>query len=730
MSSQSDNNEIIEKIKNLGIDLENMNPALSNKETKGYKISKEIEEKVFKQYRYVPIKDIQIFISTASKKESIEQKFKKALPISEYLPIEGKTLEECSIFMEMLKNTNIEKVKEIEEEQDILNKNIPFKVKYYNNFLWKIYYAQSIEKYFMVFTTDESDYSVLFYLIKKQCERKRTAKVFAPICTAEYVNNYMKKSDYENVKNYLWTLTNDLPEIYDVFGKDEDLTINIIGETFVYEKIKSKYKIKITSRQEAVKLIKVLKYMYTLQSELPEHYKFIPKIDKDGSLYFSYNAKEMKYDELGNFIKIELNVLDFKREQIYHETKELEEKINKKKQKVAELDIEYIGKEKQISTYLECKKTLFGKFKYFFKNTKNKKPKKVESENQNVANEESSKKTTYVEELEKEEEKKSYTLENLVRIYKEFDEKDKINNELKRENNNLQLRIKNLNKKIQNANVYIDEIEKHKKSIFEFWKYCNKDEQMSLAEGEEENIITENKKNKITYDANIKELARLLDDAQFKLFTQNESNSVFAAGTDLLGILNKIYKGTVTDEDFAKSLKKIKDDKQYAVINGKNTYDILNLKNDITTEEYSAKLNQILRNVQNLMSKIKLPKNTAVYKACIIDDIDDDKLSLFSIKMEDEIVKILQDISKNRIYRVNFKEGTNLLAYSNTIYSDFSSRSLPIGMDVNSEILVDMSKFRLEDVTTTNFRIISLEKENGKIETKDFEVIEFDAILK
>ena len=634
--------------------------------------------------------------------------------------------------MEMLKSTSLKKIEAIENEQDLLNKNIPFKVKYYNNYLWKTYYSESNKKYFMIFTTDESDFSVLFYMIKKQCERKRAAKVFVPVCTAEYVNDYMKKSDYENLKNYIWTLTNDMPEIYDVWNKDDELTINIIGEANVYEKIRSRYKIKISNRQEAVKTVKVLKYMYTLQDELPKHYKFIPKIDKDGALYFCYNGKEMKYDELSNFIKIELNVLDFKKEQIENETIELQEKIENKKQKVAELDIEYIGKEKQISTYLECRKSFIGKFKYFFKNTKAKKLKKEPKNTENTENvqEKEIQNVVYKEELEQEEAKKSYTLENLVRIYQEFDVKEQKNNELKKENNNLQLRIKNLNKKIQNANVYIDEIEKHKKSIFEFWKYCNKDEQMSLAEGEEENVITENKKSIVTYDADIKEVGRLLDDAQFKLFTQNESNSVFAAGPDLLGILNKIYREKATDKDLELSLKNIQEDKKYTTINGKNVYDILSLKNEITVEDYSNKLKQILRNVLNLISKIKLPKNVAAYRVCAGEELDGEKLKLFSIKMEDEIVKILQDSSKNQIYRINFKEGTNVLAYSNTIYSDFSKRTLPIGMDVNSEIMVDMSKFRLEEVTTTNFRIISAEKENGKIETKDFEVIEFDAIQK
>ena len=173
MLNQSDNNEIIDKIKYLGMDIENINSVLSNKETKGYKLQKNIEEKIFKQYKYVPIKDIQIFISTENKKENIEKKLKNAKPISEYLPLEGRTLEECSIFLEMIKKLDKEKVNKIEEEQEKLNKNIPFKVKYYNNYLWKVYYSESIEKYFMVFTTDELDYSVLFYLIKKQWEREK-----------------------------------------------------------------------------------------------------------------------------------------------------------------------------------------------------------------------------------------------------------------------------------------------------------------------------------------------------------------------------------------------------------------------------------------------------------------------------------------------------------------------------------------------------------------------------
>ena len=49
--------------------------------------------------------------------------------------------------------------------------------------------------------------------------------------------------------------------------------------------------------------------------------------------------------------------------------------------------------------------------------------------------------------------------------------------------NALKLKNLNLTKKIENATAFIEEIDSHKKSIFEFWKYSNKDEVQALQKG-------------------------------------------------------------------------------------------------------------------------------------------------------------------------------------------------------------------------------------------------------
>ena len=55
-------------------------------------------------------------------------------------------------------------------------------------------------------------------------------------------------------------------------------------------------------------------------------------------------------------------------------------KLEKLKVEIAAQEIEYLAKEKQISTFLECKKSFFGKFKYYFKYSKKNNKNKVKKE--------------------------------------------------------------------------------------------------------------------------------------------------------------------------------------------------------------------------------------------------------------------------------------------------------------------------------------------------------------
>ena len=364
---------IEEKLEYLGLDLNEIPEDIQNFEPLEYRIPKFYDEKQYRRYRYVPIQDIQILLSPTNRLDEMEEKYKKASPLADYL---DNTTEEnilkYTTFLNMLKQVTIDEIEKVAQEQSKLSRKIPFKVKYEGNYLWQIYYSENTDRYFMLVPTEDSDYSTFFFLLKKKLERRKVGKIFVPIRGVEYSNTYLNKSQFEDLENYLWLFTKDWPLIYEVYDRNDDLSIQIVGETQVYENIKSSYKIKLNSKEEATKFYKLLKAMFILQTELPHYFNFRTDIGKAGDIEFYIEDRKIQYDEISEWIDEEYD-LGLEKIQVAKDLiKENEQKLENLKIKAAEQEIEYLAKEKQISTFLECKKTFLGKFKYYFKYSKKK----------------------------------------------------------------------------------------------------------------------------------------------------------------------------------------------------------------------------------------------------------------------------------------------------------------------------------------------------------------------
>ena len=361
------NADIKEKLEYLGLDLNNIPKDLSKYKPLEFRVPKFYDEKQYRQYRYIPTKNIQILLSQTNRLDDIAEKYKKAKPLVSYLDSESEeNILNYTTFLKMLTKLNIKEIEEIEEEQNKLAKKVPFKVKYENNYLWQIYYSENTDQYFMLVPTEDTDYSTFFYLIKKQIEKKRASKIFVPIRNAEYSSEYLKKSEFEDIENYLWLFTKDWPLIYEVYDKSNKLSIHIVGETEVYQKIKSSYKIKLKDKEEASRFYKLLKAMFILQTELPHYFHFTTNITKDGEIEFELEGKKLVYEDIATWLTEEYNIGEDKQKVAEELIKENKEKLEKLKIEIAGQEIEYLAKEKQISTFLECKKTFLGKFKYTF----------------------------------------------------------------------------------------------------------------------------------------------------------------------------------------------------------------------------------------------------------------------------------------------------------------------------------------------------------------------------
>lgn len=273
---------ISEKIEYLGLDLDEIPEKLKKFEPLEYRAPKLYDEKQYRQYKYISIKDIQILLSPTNRLDDINEKYKKARPLYEYLDKENEeNILKYTTFLNMLKNMNIEEIEEIEKEQANLNKKIPFKVKFQGNYLWQIYYSENTDKYFMIVPTEDTNYSTFFYLLKKQLEGKKDGKIFVPISNIRYSNKYLKLSEFEDIENYLWLFTKDWPLVYEVYNQKNQLSIQIIGETNVYEKIKTIYKIKLKTKIEANEFYKLTKALFILQTELPNFFNFDTNINDE-----------------------------------------------------------------------------------------------------------------------------------------------------------------------------------------------------------------------------------------------------------------------------------------------------------------------------------------------------------------------------------------------------------------------------------------------------------------
>ncbi len=758
---------IEEKLQYLGLNLSKIPVSLKKNEPLEFRVPKFYDEKQYRQYRYIKIKDIQILLSPTNRLDEIEVKYKKSSPLSDYL--DSKTEENIikhTTFLNMLKTVQISDIEKIEKEQESLSKKIPFKVKFEGNYLWQIYYSENTGKYFMLVPTEDSDYSTFFYLLKRKLKKVKDEKIFVPIRNVGYSKEYLSKSEFEDIENYLWLFTKNWPLVYEVYDKEDNLSIQIIGETEVYEKIKSLYKIQLNNKEEANRFYKLIKAMFILQTEMPQYFTFKTSIGQDGEIEFFIEDRKIEYGNITEWINEEFKLGKTR----IQETKNListnQRKLDDLKVEVAIQEIDYLSKEKQISTFLECKKTFFGKFKYYFKySKKNKRNFKEKTKISNSDDDLTKLEFGIIKENDNindsEDEKKNYTIEDLLQVYKEFDTLENKLKNIMMDINSLKLKKKNMEKKIKNATLFIEEIDNHKKSIFEFWKYSNKDEVSSLPEGEEEEVNVIKKIDKFfDYEEDIEEFGKEMDILQRKKLSKQETDSVFISTTNVLDVLNKVKTIKATPNDIKDSLAQLKkeateektligneeydifgaivqdisktskiNDKKHREI-PKDKFSILDINKNTRQLGYKLTLEKIINNIETALRRVNSTQDLSVFKA--FDDrlLDSKEINVFEINPEKEIKEILSSGASNiNLCKVNLKKGNNAISFTNCIFYDNQNKTLPIGQDLSTKILVNIPRIKMTLKSESSFKILDFEKLNddfSQVKIKTINVFEYD----
>ena len=757
MEKKSKEQEIAEKLEYIGLDLEQIPETIKNYEDVKFKPTTGFDEKKYRQYRFISPKEIEILLSPTNRLEDAKEKYSKAMPLISYLLTDSEeNIERHEKFLKMLKKVKIEEIEKIEEEQQEINKKIPFKVRYPGNYLWQIYYSSTTDKYFMIVPTEDKDYSTFFYVLKKQIEKKKAGKVFVPISNLDYTKELINKTEIQSLENYLWLFTKDWPSIYEVYDKNDTASLQIVGQTEVYGKIKSEYKVKLSNKIEANKFFKLVKALFILQSELPNYYNFETQIDKQGSLEFYYNGQLLQYDELSDWVNEQYKKLLEIEKKALEENEGLQEKLAKLKQQSQTLEVEYLSKEKQISTFLECKKSFFGKVKYYFKysgkkaNKNQEKPVKLEPLRLKNEKEE-------VEQVKK----SQYTLDDVLAKGKKAEERETQLKNTIMDINALKLKNVNLVKKIENATSYIQEIDSHKKSIFEFWKYSNKDEVHALEEGEEEPVNVKPHSKVFDYEEDFEEFGTNLDKVQREIFSKEELDSIYLSTTNQIGIMNKLKTNTFEPKELDQGLRQIRkdlknekditEDEVIDIFGGlaedtrkikklankshreqpKNKYAILRISKETETVDYKVALNNAIRIINDAIKKNQLTQEISVYKWDNEEkNINPNEMNIFNLNPENEIEDALKyaEESKINLYKMNLSKGINIIAFTNCVYYDNQNKTLPLGMDKDTRILAQLLDTDIKIDSKKTIRVGRLEDEKdeaSKLIVKTINVIEY-----
>lgn len=737
-NTKEDSKELEEKLNYIGLNLEKIPKCFENNERIKYRPLKTYEDNNYKVYKYVDIKDIEIYITPVDRLENLNEKLKTAKPISYYMELNGEeNLEEYTTFLNMLNQLNIDKIKDIEKEQKSLNAQIPYEIKYKNNYTWQIYYSDVEDKYFMLYSSNENKVECLFYLIKRKIEAQRARKkelIYVPISHLEYSNKLLKKSEIADLENYLWLFTKEWPNIYEVYNINNEVSLEILGTTPVFDGVKSIYKITLQDKEEAGKVFKLIKALFILESNEEYEYNFKTLINEKGSLDFCYNMQKITYDNLSEFIRKEVEVKQEKTNELYEKNIMLAENLELLKETVKKHNEEYLSKEKQITQFLECKKTFFGRVKYFFG-----KGKKIKKEEPQSDKEKNSIEITKLETIEK---KDFYTIEDLLKVCEILKTEETKYKNLEMDIKALENKKQNLEKKIQNATLYINEIESHKKSIFDFWKFTNKDEVNMLTQAEENENQNKGKLKKVfNYKEDLEDFGKLIDSKQREILSKNECDAVFACLNDLntFNMLNKektlkreenkIQKklkefkeeyieniDTITEKDFDIFGNVAQDKTKIKVLNNnkhreieKDKYKILGVNPETTLEGYRDNIDNYRKLLNEAYGKVVSPYDMYIYMASS-EELDEKTFNIMDIEPKKELLKSTNEVETN-IYKINVKENMSVMFYSNIMYYDNLNKTLPLGMDISTKVLIDLSKFDMKLVARKDFNVNVLKDE-------------------
>ena len=410
-----------------------------------YNIKQEaiLENNIKKVYRYIPISKIEVMVTNHSRNDKIKDKLKDAIPIIEYIySKEFKDFDRVRLEY-LLKGYNNSKYEEIDNLQKRLLEKEPFKITYEEDIFYEIYYMKEENKYLLVICTEDIVFKEIQYILQKKAQYYITRKeeyIYSGIANSE---NFLYKEEIQELEDILWYFTKSWPITYELYNNKNEYSLEIVGNFEIYNGLTSIYRISLKNKNKAAEYLKLAKALMTLEKDTNKYLKFQTIISEKEGLKFRYNDNDIVLKDipdflLVNYVKLYEETMAYIDENIAKKLKLeiLKEEKNKKEEKLNNL-------QNYITTFLDSKKTFFGKFRYFFgkdplkqleQNEKNLEQKK-KKEDKDIDGEKDKEEEKKLREKEREEiqelkekinlKRDFCTIEEYIFLYKEYEKQNK-----------------------------------------------------------------------------------------------------------------------------------------------------------------------------------------------------------------------------------------------------------------------------------------------------------------
>ena len=117
-------------------------------------------------------------------------------------------------------------------------------------------------------------------------------------------------------------------------------------------------------------------------------------------------------------------------------------------------------------------------------------------------------------------------------------------------------------------------------------------------------------------------------------------------------------------------------------------------------------LQSIVQNITKALEKGVIPESMPVYKAINEKILNNKEINVFNINPEKEMKEAIDTYGdKINLYKLHIKEGTNGIGFTNIIFYDNQNKTLPVGMDLSTKMIVDTSKLHLKLLDKKSFNI-------------------------